>query len=215
MRRRWWCSRPSVPEGGIAGFLAHAPVALEPSLPPLPNIHDNCAMIRMEKPWGSESESHSLKLGHIPCTSHDVIWLRVVPRPSALLAPRPTSSCTSSLWHSESEPARRINSIDLVKQIHDDLLPFVPGIPKIDVEVPQNDQLARGRLIIVHSQHHSCATPTAKKPKKRLKKISSAPVQSLIARADLHNPTAHVGMGGERACWLSSNIVVSVAFGPP
>ncbi len=28
------------------------------------------------------------------------------------------------------------------KQIQDDLLPFVPGIPKIDVEVPQNDWLA-------------------------------------------------------------------------
>jgi hypothetical protein len=32
-------------------------------------------------------------------------------------------------------------------------------------------------------------------------------MQSLIAQADLHNPTVRVGMGGERACWLSSNIV--------
>jgi hypothetical protein len=63
----------------------------------------------MEKPWGSES--HSPKTGHIACTSHDVIWLHVVPPPAAFLAPRPTSSCTSTSWSSESEPARRIDAI--------------------------------------------------------------------------------------------------------
>ena len=59
-----------------------------------------------------------------------------MPHPSAILAPRPPSSCASSLGRLKLKPVRCVNQIDFVKLVYDDLLPFVPGEPKIDIQVP-------------------------------------------------------------------------------
>ena len=65
-----------------------------------------------------------------------------------------------------------------------------PPIDIIPCPHPKSPATLRliGRRIVVHGQHHACGVPTAKMPIKP-KTSSPAPVQSLIARADLHNPT--------------------------
>ena len=115
-------------------FLARAPVLFQPSRPAHSNIRNDCAMVQMEKPRGSEP--HSPKICHIPCASHEVVWLRVVPSPPVFVAPCPASSCTSSLGRPKSKPARHVNQVHFIEQIDNDFFPFIPREPEVDIQVP-------------------------------------------------------------------------------
>ena len=73
----------------------------------------------------------------------------------------------------------------------------------------------RGRQIIVHVQHHACATPMAKRPKKAKNEFSGscAVTNCTSGPAQPHHPVSE--WGGSAPVGCSVIIVVSLVFGPP
>ncbi len=96
-----------------------------------------------------QSERNFPKVPNIALTSHYVIRLGVMPSPHPLLPPCPPPPGQLQPTLPQTELARQVNKVYLVKQVGNGLLPLVTGVFEADVQIPHNYQSAAIRAGIL------------------------------------------------------------------
>jgi hypothetical protein len=85
-----------------------------------------------------QPERNSPKVPNIALPSHYIIWLRMMPSPHLLLSPRPPPPGQLQLALPQTELARQVNKVYLVKQVGNGLLPLITGVLEADIQIPHD-----------------------------------------------------------------------------
>ncbi len=139
-------------------FLALPSILLQ-SPPPRADGPDDGSVIPVVISW--PLEPHVPKPPDVYFTRKDIIWLGIMHPPFPLVPPGPP--CPGRLFAGSTgrELSRRVNEVDIVKEIANYLLPFVPGFVEINIQASQNEGDAAlwtgfpSSLKIFHP-HHVC-----------------------------------------------------------
>ncbi len=91
------------------------------------------------------SERNFLKVPNISLPSHDVIRLGVMPSPRSLLPPCPPPPGRLHPTSPQTELARQVNKIYLIKQVGNGLLPPVTRVFEACVQIPHYNRSAAVR----------------------------------------------------------------------
>jgi hypothetical protein len=112
------------------------PLVLLQLPPPCVDGPNDSSVVRVVMLW--PQEPYVPKPLDVPFARKDVTWLQKMCPPFSLVPPGPP--CPSQLFAglTGNESSRRVNEVDIVDEIANYLLPFVPRFVKINIQVPQD-----------------------------------------------------------------------------